>query len=231
MLELWLNNRYNRSVPIDAIHVIFHLKGLSEMVKRSVKKAAKPAKEVVVIARITWKHEDKVCYRVRSSEPLKAGSYILNENGVAVIKGQEYSTVLRNGERYAVYSVWFNKAGKFINCCCPATVHECYHAKQLLQIEAKREHASPVETSATVTETAVAVVEQVSDEAEEEDMDAFVARLEAEYSESSAGVTSLAPTLPRAASVVQQAVSSTQQPDDIGERGVLTTAKGFSLMR
>ncbi|GCF11265.1 hypothetical protein [Dictyobacter arantiisoli] len=72
-----------------------------------MKRTAAAKKQVVIIARIQWKHEDKVCYLVRASKPLVDGSYILCPRGIVEIDGTTYQSVVRDGERYQVYQVCF----------------------------------------------------------------------------------------------------------------------------
>jgi hypothetical protein len=118
---------------------------------------ANKKKEVIIIARVQWKNENKVAYLVRADKPLKDGEYTLRAHGVVEYNGATYQSVARNGERYLVYQVAFFN-GHIAGCQCSAHV-TCYHKRQLIAIEAARTESAPaaaghiIETEMTVTES------------------------------------------------------------------------------
>lgn len=173
--------------------------------KKASRKA--PAKELIVIARIQWKHENKVCYLVRASKPLKDGTYRLMPRGQVSYNGETYQSVVRNGERYLVYQVCFLN-GHIAGCQCPAT-GDCYHKRDLAAIEAKRrEAAAPaaeVEKIVVTPSTSTEATAEVSDA----ELDEILADIEFQRSE----------------------VTSSRQPADIATVGALNGNGGFSLMK
>ncbi len=128
------------------------------------------AKTVNIIARIAWKHEDKVVYLVRASKPLKDTTYILKPKGIILYNGNTYQSVARDGERYLIYQVCFVN-GSFSGCQCDAKNHgvECCHKKYLVALEAERRASTPVpappadhvvETATTIAETTEPVTKE-----------------------------------------------------------------------
>lgn len=174
---------------------------------KKARKAA-PAKELIVIARIQWKHEDKVVYLVRASKPLKDGTYRLLARGQVSYNGNVYQSVVRDGERYLVYQICFIN-GNIGGCTCPATTGACYHKKELAAIEAnRREAAAPaadVEKVIVTPSTSTEATAEVSDA----ELDEILADIEFQRSE----------------------VTSSRQPADIATAGALNGNAGFNLMK
>lgn len=184
-----------------------------------MKKGKQPAKQVVVIARISWKYEPKVCYLVRASKPLKDGEYTLKPRGVVEFNGETFQSIAHNGERYLIYQVCFLN-GKIAGCQCPAQ-GTCYHKTQLIALEQKRQNATPV-MSPQIIETPMTISEAVVIDTELEELLAVV-----EAQHASHGLK----TLPGASQTVTNNLT-TARPPDVGSRGTLNGAsQGFSLMR
>lgn len=186
------------------------------------KKTVKPAKEVVVVARVSWKHKDQICYIVRSSQPLKEGTFELKgfRKGDVTINGQVYGSIVRNGERYALYNVVF-RDGVCSGCCCEASGHGvlCYHKKGCIELEGKRQ-TNNVPASTTPEAQIVEIIQTVTAATSSiVDLDAIVAQLEEEY----APVPALAEKLPSASQTVTKNLTSGRAMSDLGTVGSLNS--------
>lgn len=193
---------------------------------KKVKQVVK--KELVIIARVQWKAENKVCYLVRSSKALKPGTYTqTDERGVVEFDGQDYLTATYGDDLYLVYQTCF-KDGRLVGCTCPARV-ECLHKKELAVIEASRQIATPVVPVAHIVETVATTTEASSDV--DAELEALLKEVEAQDI-AYAG----AAKLPRAAAVVTGNLTCGQGrrrvgPTDLSTKGVLNGNKGFAFMR
>lgn len=188
-----------------------------KQVKQSIKK------ELIIIARVQWKHEDKVCYLVRASKPLKPGTYTeTDERGVVEFDGQRYLTAKYGDDLYIVYQTCF-KDGRIVGCTCPAR-GECFHKVNLVVIEANRQISAPVVPGAHIVETVATIAEATSD------VDAELEALLKEVEAQDIAFTAAA-KLPRAAAVVTGNLTRGRVSTDLSTKGNLNGNKGFSFMR